>query len=254
MHMPTYLNANYTPAGHFVPVFAASPDLKTQALTLALAKSAAKTGKTVLMLDGCSGGLMKKSGIIYNKTLSDAVHDGVPLNDIKYVTSNEHFTAIPCGNAPFEDLMGAMLALSLNYDWTFIALPAGCTPAHVRLAAASDISLLNFSTQRDLFMRAYWMMEAIRARAPKFDPLLLSYGPQDAAGETTEMLRETLREFLGAPPAYAGHRPSVTSGENTQSPTFEESPVFIERLLHQLREVARTDAAQKGRSLNIKIG
>jgi len=252
MHMATYLNANYTPAGHFVPIMAASSDLNTQELTLALAKSAAKTGKTVLMLDGCGGELMRKSGIIFNKTLSDAVHDGVDINDIKYVTSNEHFTAITCGDAPLEDLIGSLMALSLNYDWTFMALPESCTAAHVRLAAASDISLLNFSTTGDLFMRAYWMMDAIRARAPKFDPLLISNGPQEAASETADMLRQTLREFLGAPPAYAGHREPMD--ETQEGRQDGEDPVFIESLLHQLRQIARSEAAQKGLSLNIKMG
>jgi len=37
-------------------------------------------------------------------------------------------------------------------------------------------------------MRAYWMMDAIRARSPKTDPLLLSCGPKDNAVETALML------------------------------------------------------------------
>jgi len=54
-------------------------------------------------------------------------------------------------------------------------------------------------------MRAYWMMEAVRSRAPRFDPLILSTGPADEAVETALLLSDTLRSFLGAPPPYAGH-------------------------------------------------
>ena len=50
-------------------------------------------------------------------------------------------------------------------------------------------------------------IEAVRRRAPKFDPMLLSMGPRKDAVETALMLTDTVREHLGAPPPYAGHGP-----------------------------------------------
>ena len=94
---------------------------------------------------------------------------------------------------------------SLSYDWVFVVPPAGCTPAHVRLAAAADVSLLGYDTAEDNFMRAYWMIDAVRRRDPKFDPVILSMGTRQDAVETALMLTDTVREHLGAPPPYAGH-------------------------------------------------
>ncbi len=195
----------YRPAGRLVPIFAASEGMSQDDLALSLSKLAASRGETVLMLDTEDGALMKRAGIIYNKTLGDVIYRGADLGDVKYVTSNEHFTACACGDAPIDAVLGSMAALSLSYDWVFIAMTAGCTPAHVRLAAAADVGILTYDTQGDKFMRAYWMMEAVRARAPRFDPLILSTGPAKDAVETALMLSDTLRSFLGAPPPYAGH-------------------------------------------------
>lgn len=195
----------YRPAGRLVPIFAASEGLAQDQLALSLSQLAASRGETVLMLDTQDGALMKRAGIIYNKTLGDVIYRGADISDVKYVTSNEHFTACACGDAPIDAVLGSMAALSLSYDWVFIAMTAGCTPAHIRLAAAADVGILAYDTQGDKFMRAYWMMEAVRARAPRFDPLILSTGPADSAVDTALMLSETLRSFLGAPPPYAGH-------------------------------------------------
>lgn len=199
------LQAEYQPARRLVPVFAASEGVQDSAMTLALAKAAAAEGETVLVLDAQTGIFMKTAGIIYNKTLGDVLYHGADIDDVKYVTSNEHFTAMACGDASLDDVLGSLAALSLSYDWVFVAPPTGCTPAHTRLAAAADVSLITYSTAGDRFMRAYWMMDAIRARAPRFDPILLSSGPKVEAAETAVMLGETVREFLGAPPIYAGH-------------------------------------------------
>lgn len=196
---------DYQPAGRMVPIFAASDGLGQDGITLALAKAAAARGETVLMLDAIGGALMDRAGIIYNKTLGDVIHRGAELRDVRYVTSNEHFTACACGDASIETVLGSMAALSLSYDWVFIGMEAGCTPAHVRLASAADAAILTYSAEGDKFMRAYWMMEAVRNRAPKFDPLILSTGPRDEAVETALMLTDTIRNFLGAPPPYAGH-------------------------------------------------
>jgi hypothetical protein len=54
-------------------------------------------------------------------------------------------------------------------------------------------------------MRAYWTIEAVRRRAPKFDPLILSCGERIESVETALMLSDTVRDHLGAPPPYAGH-------------------------------------------------
>lgn len=195
----------YRPAGRLVPIFAASEGLPQDTIALSLSKLAASRGETVLMLDTQDGALMKSAGIVYNKTLGDVLYRGADLRDVKYVTSNEHFTACACGDAPITAVLGSMAALSLSYDWVFVPMPAGCTPAHIRLAAAADVGILTYDTQSDKYMRAYWMMEAVRSRAPKFDPLILSTGPSDDAVETALMLSDTLRTFLGAPPPYAGH-------------------------------------------------
>ena len=54
-------------------------------------------------------------------------------------------------------------------------------------------------------MRAFWLIDAVRRRMPKFDPLILSTGPKVDAVETALMLADTVRDHLGAPPPYAGH-------------------------------------------------
>ena len=209
------------PAGRLVPIFAAS-DIEGQLeLALALGRKAASNGETVLMLDCQNGALMEAAGIIYNKTLYDVLYNDADLRDVKYVTSNEHFTAASAGQADLDTALGSLAALSLSYDWVFAVPPVGCTPAHVRLAAAADISLLTYDTQSDRFMRAYWMIEAVRRRAPKFDPMLLSMGPRKDAVETALMLTDTVREHLGAPPPYLGHGP--------------DGPI-AERLLGQMKD------------------
>ena len=107
----------------------------------------------------------------------------------------------------------------------FVVPPAGCTPAHVRLAAAADVSLLGYDTSGDKFMRAYWMIDAVRRRDPRFDPVLLSMGSRQDAVETALMLTDIVREHLGAPPPYAGH------AEN--EPQYK---AMAQRLIEQMKE------------------
>lgn len=221
------LNETYLPAGRLVPIFASGENLNTNTITLDLAKTAAARGETVLVLDCQDGALMDAAGIVYHKTLDDVIFHGADISDVKYITSNEHFTAAAAGPSGLEVILGSMAAMSLSYDWVFVGAPKGCTPAHIRLAAASDISLLAYETESDKFMRAYWMMEAVRNRAPKFDPLLISDGPKSEAAETATLLCETIREFLGAPPPYAGH--------------LDEEDLSG-RLLSQLRKASRRSA------------
>jgi len=196
---------NSQPKRQLVPVFAANPELGQTAVTLSLAKAAAARGETVLMIDCQEGVLMDAAGIIYNKTLADVFFREAKMDDVKYVTSNEHFTAVAAGRMSLDILLGSLAALSLEYDWVFVGTQAGCTPAHVRLAGAADASLLCYSADVEHYMRAYWMIEAIRRRHPDYDPLLMSFGSQSDANETALMLIETVKEFLGAPPPYIGH-------------------------------------------------
>lgn len=195
----------FSPKRQLIPVLAASPDLEQSHMTVALAKAAAARGETVLMIDCQDGDLMNAAGIIYNKTLSDVFFRGASMRDVKYVTSNEHFSAVAAGRMSLDILLGSLAALSMEYDWVFVGVAPGCTPAHVRLAGAADASLICYSTESDKYMRAYWMMEAIRRRHPDYDPLLMSFGPKADANETALMLIETVKEFLGAPPAFLGH-------------------------------------------------
>jgi len=174
------------PAGRLVPVFAASDITGQSDLALKLGRHAASFGETVLMLDCNNGEMMKAAGVIYNKTIHDALNGDADLRDVKYITSNE-------------------------------------PPAHVRLASAADVSLLAYDTRADKFMRAYWMIEAVRHRDPKFDPVVLSMGERADAVETALMLTDTVREHLGAPPPYAGHA--------------EDGPV-AERLIKRMRDLA----------------
>lgn len=212
---------SYIPEGRLVPVFSANETLSTAALTLALSKSAAKRGETVLMVDCQGGALMREAGIIYGKSLSDVLFYGADLRDAKYITSNEHFTAIAAGNATLSTVLGSLAAMSLEYDWVFVGTEAGCTTDHVRLAGAADNCLLAYDTDSDNFMRAYWMIDAVRRRFPKFDPHVLSTGPHDTAVETAFALTELVADELGARPSYAGH---------------SEDSAVLDRLLNQLSE------------------
>ncbi len=193
------------PARKLVSIFSANENLAEDQLTLALAKTAAARGETVLMLDCKNGELMDHAGIVYNKTLADVIYNDAEIGDVKYVTANEHFTAAAAGDLPLESVLGSLAALSLEYDWVFVGVPSGCTPEHVRLAGASDVNLLAFDSESDRFMRAYWMIDAVRRHYPNYDPQLVSFGnPLDAVSAST-MLNDTINEFLGAPPPYVGH-------------------------------------------------
>jgi len=219
----TYKSGEHHPAGRLVPVFAAS-DIDGQSdLALKLGRHAASFGETVLMLDCNGGAMMDAAGVVYNKTIYDVLYNEADLRDVKYVTSNEHFTAAAAGAADLDTALGSLAALSLSYDWVFVVPPAGCTPAHVRLASAADVSLLAYDTHADNFMRAYWMIEAVRRRDPKFDPVILSMGERAEAVETALMLSDTVREHLGAPPPYSGHA--------------EDGPI-AKRLIDRMRDLA----------------
>jgi len=196
---------DYRPAGRLVPIFSASENLNEKDLTLSLARAASARGETVLMIDAQNGALMEHAGIIYYQTFSDVLAGRAELGDTLYVTSNEHFSALCLGEDNWCQSLGSLGALSLQYDWVLAAPPAGCTPAHVNLATASDMALMLFDCDKADFMRAFWMLESIRFRDPNFDPILIADGPLSQASETGELLCNVIRSFLGAPPDYLGH-------------------------------------------------
>lgn len=195
-------------------------------LAVQLARKAASYGETVLLLDACGGALLETAGVISGRDLGDVVRRGAELDDALYVTSNEHFTAAAMGDLPLGEALGTLAALSLAYDWVFIVPEAGLTPAHVKLCASSDAAMIGYGTPGDAFMRAYWMIEAVRRRAPKFDPFMVSTGPKQDAVDTALMLCDTVRDHLGAPPPYAGHSDDI---------------MIAPRLLGRVREI--TDQA-----------
>lgn len=196
----------YQPAGRLVPVLSANP-VGDQIIdtAIALGRKAASYGETVLILDCTDGQAMSHAGVIYQKTLADVLKGEAQLRDALYVTSNEHYNAAALGDIPMDDALGSLAALSLDFDWVFVIVTPGCTNAHVRLAAAGDTCLLGYDSASDAFMRAYWTIEAVRRRAPKFDPFILSCGDRIESVETALMLSDTVRDHLGAPPPYAGH-------------------------------------------------
>jgi len=199
-------SGGYEPACRLISLFSASGNhAYLREMAIKLGRKAASYGETVLLLDGVDGDLLQEAGIVFARTLTDVAKGRAQLQDALYITSNEHFTAAAVGEQSLEDALGLLAALSLSYDWVFVIPKAGCTPAHVRLATASDVALISYDTHSDGFMRAFWMLDAVRARSPKFDPLLLSTGKKCDAVETALMLSDTVREHLGAPPPYAGH-------------------------------------------------
>lgn len=196
----------YEPACRLVSLFTASGESNIASdIAVKLGRKAASFGETVLILDAVDGALMDRAGIIYARTLDDVAQGTADPQDALYVTSNEHFTAGAVGAGGLENALGVLASLSLSYDWVFVVPKAGCETGHVRLGQASDVSVMTYDTQGDQFMRAYWMVEALRRRAPNYDPLILSTGEKVDAVETAFMLAETIREHLGAPPPYAGH-------------------------------------------------
>lgn len=196
----------YQPACRLVSLFTPCGNCdETIELALKLGRKAASYGETVLILDAVNGELMNKAGIIYARTLKDVANGTADQKDALYVTSNEHFTAAALGQDYLDKALGLIAAMSLSYDWVFVVPKAGCETAHIHMGQASDISIMTYHTQSDRFMRAFWMVDALRRKSPKFDPLILSTGEKSDAVETALMLSETIREHLGAPPPYAGH-------------------------------------------------
>ncbi|MEL6686910.1 MAG: hypothetical protein AAFP97_04745 [Pseudomonadota bacterium] len=199
----------YEPAGRLVGVICAAdePSCHAQMLaaTLRLARHAASLGETVLLLDGTDGALMESAGVLYSRTLDDFIDGRCQLRDALFVTANEHFSAGVIRPERLADALGTMAGLSLAYDWVFAVGPAGLSPAQASLSAGADICLLGYDTRVDGFMRAFWAMESVRRRNRLWDPVTLSLGPLDDAAVTALMLRDVVRDHLGAPTPYGGH-------------------------------------------------
>lgn len=199
----------YTPAGRLVGVICAAEESSCHAqmlaATLRLARHAASLGETVLLLDGTDGALMEAAGVLYSRTLDDFIDGRCQLRDALFVTANEHFSAGVIRPDRLPDALGTMAGLSLAYDWVFAVGPAGLSPAQASLSAGADICLLGYDTRVDGFMRAYWAIDAVRRRNRLWDPVTLSLGPLEDAAVTALMLRDVVRDHLGAPTPYGGH-------------------------------------------------
>ena len=197
------LQINEEPQGRLVPIFAGEQGLASTALIYELAQMVAKNGDNVLIIDCDEDRILRGLNITVPATLADVLADKAKISDAKTVMPGGMMTICSAGCAPLEQLLGILAAISLSHDWVFVLPPSGCTPAHIRLAVAADSSVLLFHGSGDRFMRAYWMLDAIRTRAPKCDPLFVTQGPECEAAESYEMLEATIRDFLGAPPPLA---------------------------------------------------
>lgn len=199
----------YAPAGRMISVLCAAeePSCHAQliAATLRIARHAASLGETVLLLDASQGALMEQAGIVYSRTLDHFIRGECDLRDALFVTSNEHFSAGAISDEGLSAALGTMAGLSLDYDWVFCVGQAGLTPIQAQMAVGSDTCLLGYDTRIDGFMRAYWVIDAMRRRLQMWDPVTLSLGPIGDAVETALLLSDTVRDHLGAPPAYSGH-------------------------------------------------
>ncbi len=233
-------NMNNRPEGRLIPVFAVDDGLRNADLVLALSKTAAARGETVLMLDQMQGHLMDKAGIMVGATLADVLDGSACMSDAKYINHNEHFTAVSTGGADLDVILGSLAAMSLSYDWVFIGAKPGCTPAHIRLAGAADAALMLYDCGGDKFMRAYWMLEAIRARVPKFDPLIIAQidneGCEAEGFETFDLLAGTVRDFLGAAPALGGILEDAGSA-------VELAPALLEALRQDSDDIQKCASA-----------
>lgn len=198
-----YQSATSLPLGRLIPVFAGESGLPVSALVQATARTASAAGDSVLIIDCDQADIFQLEALELRATLTHVRDDKAAFTDAKHISSDGQLTLCHSGDASLEELLGIIATLSLSYDWIFVVPPAGCTPAHVRLASASDHALMLFDSQGDKFMRAYWMLDAIRSRAPHFDPLALCYGPKDEAREAYALFAGTVREFMGGPPHLA---------------------------------------------------
>ncbi len=186
------------PRARLICVLAASDGLPVSQSAQSLARAARIDGETVLIVNYATPPSPSQPA------LSDVLSGQAQICDTKIICPRSGIISVYAGDAKLEEMLGLIAALSLSYDNVIMAPPAGCTPAHVRLAVAADVNVLHFDSRGDKFMRAYWMLDALRARCPSLDPMLIACGPKTEALEAYDMLRGTVREFLGAPLPLTG--------------------------------------------------
>ncbi len=191
------------PAG-LVSVFAGEAGLPHAGIAAALARETARQGQSVLVIDCTDMTAARDLGVMPVVTLDDVINDRAALRDVKYITPDTGIAVAIAGQAALHDLLGPITAMSLSYDCVIVAAPSGCTPAHVQLAGAADASVMAFHAAGDRFMRAYWMLDAIRAGAPRCDPYMVGIGSKPDVFETYDLLAGTVRDFLGGPPPLGG--------------------------------------------------
>ena len=209
MVTPMELALRYQPAGRLVPVLAASDHVDASGLALRMGRFAASLGETVLIIDDRGGEVMDRAGVVYARTLADVVAGRCQLRDALYVTANEHFSMLALNQRgsdelPLIEAVGTLAALSLDFDWVFAVPPAGLRQPAALLASGSDACVLGFETEGTGPDRAFWMLDAIRSRNPRFDPFTLSFGPGDAVASALR-LDAQVRDHLGGTARYSGH-------------------------------------------------
>lgn len=195
------------PTGQLISIFSPESDLAAEPLSLALARGAAYKGQRLILIDCIQQSLTDYLQPPSRSNLTDVAAGRASLEEAEFILAEGGVTYCQAGTAPLGELLGVLAALSLYHDRIVVLAPFGCSAAHVRLASASDASLMLFHTQKDRFMRAYWMLDAIRQRAPHYDPLIIAEkDPKDSpeqAHESYHLYKSVVQDFLGAPPRLA---------------------------------------------------
>lgn len=190
--------------GQLVTIAAGDSGLDQMQLAISMARAAAQNGHMALLIDCGDHDAAAHLNLTLKAGLCKVLTGEATMRDAKHIDPNSNLVFASAGDAPLDDLLGPLAAMSLSYDWVFVILPSGCTPAHVRLMGAAEQTVLMFDSSGDRFMRAYWMLDAIRARSPRCDPAMVGHGPLKDVTETYALFSQTVREFLGAPPPLAG--------------------------------------------------
>lgn len=190
-------------AGLLSVVLAGEPGLPQGALAIELARAQSALGRSVLLIDCGQNPLADILGITLKSTLSQVIETGAALSSAIHITPCANYALCCAGQTDLGALLGLIAAQTLNYDCVIVAAPPGCTPAHIRLTCAADNSIMLFDSRSDRFMRAFWMLDAIRERAPRCDPFMVGVGDGAAVQEAYDLLAHTVRDYLGAPPPLA---------------------------------------------------
>ena len=191
-------------SGKLVTIAAGEGGLDQITLAISLVRITAKSGANALLVDCAQHTLSDYLELKIKTSLQDVITRDLRVNDAKHIVPDTSMLVASAGDMPFDRMLGPLAALSLVHEWVFCVVPPGCTPAHVRLMGACDHNVLMFDSVSDRFMRAYWMLDAIRARAPQCDPVMVGRGSLSEVQETYALFASTVHDFLGAPPPLAG--------------------------------------------------